>query len=242
MTIQWSLDEMKKTSPHTGSSIEKKQSEPISVYDGLPIVYQQRAQQVDMRRIVIIGSSGSGKSTLARQLGNTLNLPVIHLDKYFWHPGWVGTDLQEWIPQVEQFAAGSSWIIDGNYRSTLDIRLKRADTVIFLDLPRWVCVWRAIKRRFQYLNRQRPDVAEGCQEKVLDPAFPQFLHWVWNYPNRARPVVLRTVKRLPDEKRFIWLKSTAEVGQFLTSPWQWPGHTTDLNGLNDFFASARFDG
>lgn len=242
MTIQWSLGQMKKTASYDRSSIKKKQSNSAPAIDDLPVVYQPRAQSVDMKRIIIIGSSGSGKSTLARQLGDTLNLPVIHLDKYFWHAGWIGTEPQEWAKKVEQFAAGSSWIIDGNYRSTLDVRLKKADTIIFLDLPRWICVWRATKRRFQYLNRQRPDVAEGCQERVFDPAFPRFLHWVWNYPNRARPVVLQTVKRLPDKKRFIWLQSTTDVKQFLNKPRQWPIYTTDLHSLNDFMANARFDG
>lgn len=241
MTIQWAVKEAKKAAPYTKSS-KKKQTEAVRAYDALPIVYQQRTPHIDMKRIVIVGSSGSGKSTLARQLGDKLNLPVIHLDKHFWHPGWVGTEPAEWAQKVGHFAAQNSWIIDGNYRNTLDIRLQRADTVIFLDLPRWVCVWRATKRRFQYFNQQRPDIAEGCEEKVLDPAFPRFLHWVWNYPNRARPVVLQTVKRLPDEKRFVWLQSTADVKRFIVQPRQWPVYTTDLHNLNEFIASARFDG
>ena len=197
---------------------------------------------ISMKRMVIIGSSGSGKSTLARQLGKTLDLPVIHLDKHFWHPGWVGTPPQDWEEKVRQFAAGDSWIIDGNYRSTLDIRVQSADTVVFLDLPRWLCTWRATKRRFQYWHRQRPDIAEGCQEGILDPMFPRFLKWVWNYPNRARPNVIKSLKDLPSGKQLIWLKTSRDVERFAKYPQQWPVNQFYVDGMADFFVTARLDG
>jgi adenylate kinase family enzyme len=117
-----------------------------------------------------------------------------------------------------------------------------ADTVVFLDLPRWVCTWRATKRRFQYWNRQRPDIAEGCQEKVLDPTFPRFIKWVWNYPNRARPNVLKSLKVLPTNKQFIWLKTNQDVKRFAEQPLQWPVNQVFLDGTADFFVTARFDG
>ncbi len=193
-----------------------------------------------MKRIVVIGSSGSGKSTLARQLGAGLNLPVFHLDKYFWHPGWVGTPKEEWTTQVENLALGDSWIIDGNYRDTLDIRLKMADTIVFLDLPRLLCAWRVTKRRIQYRNRNRPDIAEGCRESVLDPAFPRFLRHILDYPNRARPNVLRKIEHFAPHKRFIWLRSTKEVQAFVEQPYQ---TSPDLNYNDRFYARlARFDG
>lgn len=196
----------------------------------------------NMQRIVIIGSSGSGKSTLARQLGETLNLPIIHLDKYFWHPGWVGTPPQDWTEKVRQMAAADSWIIDGNYRSTLDIRIQMADTVVFLDLPRWLCAWRVTKRRFQYYNQQRPDIAEGCQEKIFDPMFPRFIKWVWNYPYRARPNVIKSLKALPSDKKLVWIKSSQEAERFAQEPWLWPVKQANLIGTRDFFVTARLDG
>lgn len=213
-----------------------------SAANGQMSVLYQTAQNTSMKRIVIIGSSGSGKSTLARQLGETLQLPVIHLDKYFWHPGWVGTPPQDWTEKVRQLTTAESWIIDGNYRGTLNIRLQKADTVIFLDLPRWLCTWRATKRRFQYWHRQRPDIAEGCQEKVFDPTFPRFIKWVWNYPNRARPNILKSLKSLPADKQFIWLKTNQELKSFAEQPQQWPIKQADLDGTADFLVTARFDG
>ncbi len=171
-----------------------------------------------MKRVLIVGSSGSGKSTLARQLGIQLDLPVIHLDKYFWKPDWVQTPYSEWSHMVENFVARDKWILDGNYRNTLDIRLKAADTIIFLDLPPWICTWRAMKRRIMYYNEPRPDMAKGCKEKIFDPHFPKFIKWIWNYPKRAKPQIFLRLNKLPKEKQVIWLRSPREVKQFLMNP------------------------
>lgn len=171
-----------------------------------------------MRRLLILGSSGSGKSTLARTLGSHLNLPVVHLDKYYWHPGWVGTPQHEWQATVNEFVQEESWIIDGNYRLTLPTRLHSADTVIFLDLPPWVCMWRAIKRRFIYLNQPRPDIARGCREPIFDPRFPAFLRWIWDYPQRARPQVLHQLCQLAPGKQIIWLRRPEDVAHFQQHP------------------------
>lgn len=172
-----------------------------------------------MKRILILGSSGSGKSTLARRLGATLELPVIHLDRHFWHPGWVKTPHSDWVAHVKQLVEREAWIMDGNYRSTLDMRMKAADTVIFLDMPRWLCVIRAIKRRIEYMNRPRPDIAHGCKERILDPKFPGFLQHVWDYPSRARPDIKQRLAQYGDNKTIIWLRSRKDVQAFLVNPY-----------------------
>lgn len=172
----------------------------------------------DMKRILILGSSGSGKSTLARRLGATLELPVIHLDRHFWKPGWTPTPKSEWIETVKQLSQRPQWIIDGNYRSTLDIRLQVADTVIFLDLPPWLCAYRATKRRIRYANSTRPDIAKGCREKLFDPQFPEFIRHIWAYPDRARPDIRQRLGQNSIEKKIVWLKTTGEVTEFLNDP------------------------
>lgn len=187
-----------------------------------PTIATNLVQERLMQRIIVVGSSGSGKSTLTRQLSQRLGLPKVHLDKHFWHPGWQGTPFAEWQAQVAEFAAGKCWIIDGNYRSTLDVRLQMADTVVFLDLPRWLCVLRAVKRRFQYMRTPRPDIATGCKERIFDPYFPLFLRRIWDYPNRAKPQLLQKMVELNEHKRIIHLTSRTAVNQFLHSPHDFP--------------------
>src|SRR4051795_3108849 len=118
-----------------------------------------------MKKIVLIGSGGSGKSTLARKLGEKLKINVLHLDSLFWKPGWVETPREEWIDTQQYFLKKECWIMDGNYGGTMDIRLNAADTIIFLDIPRTICVFRAFKRMLQYRNKTRPDMGEGCEER-----------------------------------------------------------------------------
>jgi adenylate kinase family enzyme len=101
--------------------------------------------------------------------------------------------------------------MDGNYSGTLESRLAACDTVIFLDLPRVVCVWRVFKRWATYRGVSRPDTAEGCHEQ-LDV---KFLLWVWNYSKRSRPKVLALLEQHGEGKRIVHLRSSAEVEKFL---------------------------
>lgn len=171
-----------------------------------------------IERIVIVGSSGSGKSTLARELGQKLALPVIHLDNHYWHPGWIETPTPDWKKTVSDLTRGDQWIMDGNYRETLDVRLKCADTIIFLDLPRWLCAWRAVKRRIQYRNTIRPDMAPGCQETLFKPDFPGFLLRIWDYPNRAKPDIEKRLMNLDPGTRIIHLNNRSDTNKFLEDP------------------------
>ncbi|WP_235869406.1 P-loop NTPase family protein [Veronia nyctiphanis] len=125
-----------------------------------------------MKRIAIIGSGGSGKSTFSVELGKALNLPVHHLDRLYWKPNWVKPKKDDWIALQKSLCNEECWIIDGNYHSTPDIRLAACDTVIFLDVNRYTCIYRAVKRSL--LSRERKDMAEGCDEK-LDFEFIKFL-------------------------------------------------------------------
>jgi adenylate kinase family enzyme len=140
-----------------------------------------------MQRIVILGNSGSGKSSLAREIGQRLDLPVVHLDPLFWEPGWVEPVNEMFRERVRQAVAGDTWICEGNYsRRTFDLRLPRADLVIWLDTPRLTCMKRVILR--SALNRPRADLPVGCTER-LDRAFLQFLKYVWNFDRVNRPSI-----------------------------------------------------
>jgi adenylate kinase family enzyme len=165
-----------------------------------------------MKKVLVIGPGGAGKSTFANRLGESLNIEVIHLDKFYWRPGWIDTPKPEWAETVSKLLRRDAWIMDGNYSGTLDIRFKECDTVIFLDMPRTLCLWRVLKRALMYRNKSRPDMTEGCHEKLsLD-----FMLWIWNYRRRTRPKVLRMLESNADGKRIIRLRSKSDVDGFLT--------------------------
>jgi len=166
-----------------------------------------------MKKVLIIGPGGAGKSTIARRLGQLLQIEVFHLDRHYWQPGWVEPPKNIWQARVEQLLSRESWIIDGNYSGTLSTRLQACDTVIFLDLSRVLCVWRIIRRRLKYRKMNRPDMADGCEERFS----LEFLSWIWNYSRRSRPKVLALLKANEETKQIVWLRSRIEVEQFLTS-------------------------
>lgn len=110
------------------------------------------------RRVIVTGLAGSGKSTFALALAAKTGLPVVHLDLHFWKPGWVAPSETEWREKQRGILAGDAWIADGNYDETLDLRLERADTVVFLDMPWLLCAGRAFRRGF----RMPDELPEGC--------------------------------------------------------------------------------
>jgi len=164
-----------------------------------------------MKKVLVIGSGGAGKSTLANQLGKLLKIEVFHLDQLYWRPGWVETPKTEWLKTVEELVSRDSWIMDGNYSGSLDLRLAACDTVIFLDLTRTLCLWRVLKRAVVYRNRNRPDMAKGCPEKLS----LEFMLWIWNYPRRTRPKIIKMLESKQSEKRIVWLRSRSDVDRFL---------------------------
>lgn len=164
-----------------------------------------------MKKIALIGSGGSGKSTLARKLGQKLNINVYHLDALLWKPNWTPSSKEEQIKIQNELIIKEEWIIDGNYNGTMDIRLNAADTVVFVDINRVICVYRVLKRIIQYRGKTRPDKAEGVNER-LDF---NFLIWVWDYSKTKKPIVLRKLEQLPSDKKVIILKSPRDVRLFL---------------------------
>jgi adenylate kinase family enzyme len=166
-----------------------------------------------MRKALVIGPGGAGKSTLAHQLGELLDIEVLHLDKLYWRSGWVETPKGEWRQMVEGLLKRDEWIIDGNYSGTLDIRYAACDTVIFLDMTRTLCLWRVVKRALMYRNKSRPDMAEGCRERLS----LEFIRWIWNYSSRTRPKIVKMLESNAGEKRIVWLRSQADVKRFLAT-------------------------
>ena len=158
------------------------------------------------QRIAIVGSGGSGKSTLARRLAAKTSLPVVHLDMQFWRPNWEMTPKDEWIDKQMEMIKPPQWIIDGDYGSTMGLRFTAADLVIFLDIPRIICIYRVLKRR----NKERSDFPDFLEEK-FDLTF---LKWIWNYPKKNRSIIMKLHEEYP-EKPFIIIRNKRELRQIL---------------------------
>ena len=165
-----------------------------------------------MERILIIGCSGSGKSTLARALKEKLGIPLIHLDQLWWKKDWTHVTREEFDSRLEMALNMDSWIIDGNYSRTMQQRLSRCDTIIYLDFGRWPCLQGAISRYLQNLGKVRPDMPSGCPER-LDW---EHLKYIWNF-NKNNRVRNYTYLAQAKHAEHIVLKNRKEVCRFLES-------------------------
>ena len=164
-----------------------------------------------MKRVAVVGSGGSGKSTFARSLGTATHLPVIHLDEFYWRPGWVETPRDEWRTVQSAMVARDEWIIEGNYRNTYDIRFNRADTVIVLAPPRHICIYRALKRVIT--NWHQPTQAPGCPEH-FDWSF---IVWLWRFPSDARPALDEALAQYRGRFDLVELTTRRAVREYLSA-------------------------
>ncbi len=165
-----------------------------------------------MKRILVIGSSGAGKSTLAKKLGERLGLKIIHLDKIYWKPNWTEPTKDEWRETLKKvMSEDAAWIMDGNFSGTLDIRIPACDTVIFLDMPPAVCIYRVLKRVAFSYGKTRSDMADDCPEKFDW----EFLKWIWDFENRSKGKMEKLLEQYENEKTIIRLRSKREVENFL---------------------------
>jgi adenylate kinase family enzyme len=140
-----------------------------------------------MRRVLTLGCPGAGKSTLGQRLAQARGLKLFHLDQLYWHPGWIETNKEEWRDQLSELLGREEWIIDGNYGNTLPLRLASADTAIFLDFSRWVCLSRTLRRVIRWRGRTRADMPHGCPERFDW----DLLRYIWTFRISQRPRILR---------------------------------------------------
>jgi len=158
---------------------------------------------------MILGSAGSGKSTLSRQLGEILELPVVHIDTIFWQPGWVGNPRDQVTARVIEEADKEAWVMDGNYSATIEHRAQRADTIIFIDFNRFICLYRVVKRRIKNHGKTRPDMTVGCPERIDW----EFLKYTWAFPKNRRPLIIDTITA--SDKQVYHLKTRKQVKTFV---------------------------
>ncbi len=166
----------------------------------------------DYNRIIVVGNCGSGKSFLSKELSTITHLPLIHLDVEFWQPNWEKTPKDEWIKKQINFISNEKWIIDGNYNSTMELRFKAADLVIFLDINRFTCLLSALKRH----GTKRSDLPQYLEEK-FDLEFIRFCKWIWGFSITGKRTIIELHNKYPD-KQFITIKSRSKLKKMLT---QW---------------------
>lgn len=145
----------------------------------------EKGKMTGMKRIMIFGRTGSGKSTFAVRLAQALELPLYHLDQWFYTEQWVERDRAEFLAIQQNLVDQDHWMIDGNSLKSLEMRYCRADTVIYVCLPRWLCLLRLLKRRF-FKDRSIQDRAPNCPEKIT----LKLLQYTWTFEDRTRDQIV----------------------------------------------------
>jgi adenylate kinase family enzyme len=166
-----------------------------------------------MQRILVMGSSGSGKSTFARRLSEITGIPTVSVDALFWKPGWIESDRAEFRERLAAAVRQPRWIMDGNYVSHLgELRRDVSDTVFWFDLPRATCMLGILTRIARSYGRVRPEMAEGCPEKIDF----EFLRYVWTYRAKQRPSLLAFFEGLRPDQTFVTFTNRAQADRYLS--------------------------
>ena len=150
-----------------------------------------------MKRVIIIGCPGSGKSTFARKLQSVTGLPLHHLDLIYWKSDRSIVPREEFLEKLHQIMAQKQWIIDGNYASTMEMRMQVCDTVIFLDYPPELCLTGAQERK----GKARPDLP-WVESNDLDDS--EFMEYIRKFHELNRPTILSLLEKYSDKEIIIF--------------------------------------
>ncbi|MCX6752852.1 MAG: hypothetical protein NTW62_00690 [Candidatus Nomurabacteria bacterium] len=161
-----------------------------------------------MDRITIFGISGSGKSTFANELGKKLGRPIVSLDKIFWDSNWQRRypTKVEFKQAVKKIVDEDKWIIEGSYKKTIDMRLERADVIVYFDFPVWRCLWRAFIRMFEkHESFKGPD---GAKQKLGW----DLIKYIVQFPKKE---MLLLVENYKDTKKIFIVRNNREIKETL---------------------------
>ena len=158
-----------------------------------------------MKKVIIIGCPGSGKSTFAKALHQITDIPLFHLDMMYWNEDKTIVDTTVFRERVLKILQNNEWIFDGNYQSTMELRLRECDTVFFLDYPLDVCLNGIRERR----GKARSDIPWIDTEEDTE-----FIEFVKNYNSQNKPQVMELLKKYSHKNIFIFTSLT-EANEFL---------------------------
>ena len=164
------------------------------------------------KRVAVIGCPGGGKSTFSRALRDRVGLPLYHLDAIYWRDDRTHLSREEFYPLMQEIIAREEWIMDGNFNRTMPERIKRCDTIIYLDFSRVVCLMGVVKRVITTYGTVRPDMGEGCPERIDF----EFMKWVWNFNKNKRESYYKMLNEVEGIETIV-LKNRCAVKLFLKS-------------------------
>ena len=160
-------------------------------------------------RICIFGRPGSGKSTFALKLHKETNLPLYHLDKYFFTANWVERDYQQFLSIQQDIVDQERWIIDGNSLKSLEMRYARAQVCLYFNYPRWLCLIRLVKR-ILFKDPAIKDRADECPEIIRW----NLIKYMWTFEYRQNKRLLHLITQLRSdypEVKFIEIKNDSDL-------------------------------
>lgn len=137
---------------------------------------------------MIVGCGGSGKSTLALNLSKLTGLKVIHLDRISWRPGWIKRSQDEMNSLIQNAIQEDGWICEGENAASFKLRANRAHMIVWIDLPRRICLRRVIWRTITHYGKARPGLYDDCHER-FSWEYCRFLKWIWNFRKNIRPQI-----------------------------------------------------
>ena len=163
-------------------------------------------------RVSVIGCSGGGKSTLSQKLATRLHATYLCMDReFFWLPGWVLRPRDEQRARIAEAVKQERWIMDGTNPSGFDVRLPRSEMVIWVRMPRLMCLWGVFRRWLAYRGRTRPEMTPGCPEKMdVD-----FVHYIWNFERRHAPLIIENINAYGRDIPVVELKSRRDMRRLL---------------------------
>lgn len=163
---------------------------------------------MEMNRVAVVGCGGSGKSHLARELGRLLGAPVVHLDAVHYDDAWNPLPKDQFEAIQRELVAEPRWVIDGNYNSSLHIRLQACDTVVMMDVPTWAALWGIAARQLRHGSGQHP-------AGVYNHLHWGFISYVATYRRRMRPRVLAKIDEFAPGKHVVFLTSRTQTRRWL---------------------------